>query len=189
MCSAFWCPPKPGKHDYRDPAAVPQLYLVLTAQRNATQKINKKSQAALGWHSGNRASCIWMALTHFLQLLEQGRNIWGAPGCCTTLARPAQPPALQTVRWGRNLGARGRAVFICAPLRGILISNCADLKPLNGRTGTVVQPSFCVSTLSQEILFEDISRGLMEALIKFSEAFSCCSTTDWTLLSFWLLSN
>lgn len=153
------------------------------------KKINKKSLAALGWHSGNRASCIWMGLTRFLQLLVQRRNIWTDRGCCTTLARPAQHPALQTVRQGRNLGARGLAVFICATLRGILISNCADLKPLNGRTGTVVQPSFCISTLSKKILFEDISRGLMEALIKFSEAFSCCSTTDWTLLSFWLLSN
>lgn len=64
-------------------------------------------------------------------------------------------------------------MFICATLHGILISNCVDLKTVNGHTGAVVQPLFCVSTL-KKILFEDISRGLMEALIKFSEAFYCC---------------
>lgn len=59
-------------------------------------------------------------------------------------------PALRTLSLGRNLGIQGLAMFICAALHGILISNCADLKPLNGHTGAVVQPSFCVSTLSKK---------------------------------------
>lgn len=41
-------------------------------------------------------------------------------------------------------------MFICATLHGILISNCVDFKTVNGHTGAVLQPSFCVSTLSKK---------------------------------------
>lgn len=68
---------------------------------------------------------------------------------CPSLPGQLSIPSFKPSR-GRNFGTQGLAVFICAALHGILISNCADLKPLNGHTGAVVQPGFCISILSKK---------------------------------------
>lgn len=116
----------------------------------SAKKINKTYQAALGRHSGSVISCQRMDSTHGLQLLHKDRISEPKGTALSTLTGAVQHPALQTISQGRNPGLRGLVMFICATLHGILISNCVHLKPLNGHTGAVVQPGFCVSTLSKK---------------------------------------
>lgn len=149
MCSAFWCPPKSGKHDYRDPAGMPQLYLVLVVQRNAMQEIKNNRLPWDGILGVWFHAYGWTRHT-FCDSSYKDRISEPKGDALPTLTGSVQHPALQTMSHCRNSGLQGPVMFICATLHGILISNCADLKPLNGHTGAVVQPSFCVSTLSKK---------------------------------------
>lgn len=151
-CSAFWCPPRAGRPDYGDPAGMAQLYLVLMAEGNAMQGKKEKKPIKNNRLPWDAVLGVWFHpygwSPHTFRDSSSNSRIFEPKGAALPLLTgqfSIRPTSLRG-----NLELQGLAMFICATLRGILISNCAGFNPLNGHTGAVVQPSFCVPTLSKK---------------------------------------